>query len=243
MAFDIRAIFSRALGGREDREDVLPVPEPEELTDEDRPESPITAAGAAAASPDTDDMTQGGATASTAMIPEGMAFMPSASMDETSSAREDDSVETAQARLVAEVAVAATMVHGDPPSGTFDDLVETLREVPGLEDLTPRQVRRLIADVRDGVDTEDAGEFVSFLEDRLEEISTTLTDPTLRRAAFQLAVYFCAWDGVLSDEEMDLLTALAEAFEIPGLEARALREATIIDAGVGALDQQRPSAV
>lgn len=228
MAFDIRAIFSRSLGGRPDREAPPPVAAPEEVTDEEMPGSPIVAAGTSAASPDTADMAQGGASAATALIPEGLAAMPSASVDSTRSGLDDDSVTGEQAELVAEVAIGAAMANGDLDDDERADLVESLREVPGMEEIDEGGLDEVIERLHVAAEDQD---FVSFMEDRFDEISGTLTDPVLRRAAFQLAVYFAAWDGELSDEEVDLLDALAEAFEIPDQEARWLREATLVEAG------------
>jgi tellurite resistance protein len=230
MAFDIRAIFARSFGGRTEREEIGESPEPEALTDEEMPESPITAAGSSAASPDTDDMTQGGATPSSILIPGGIGAIPTAAIDRTS-ASEDEIVSAEQAHCVAEIAIAAAMVHGPLPKEERDDLVETLREVPGLEDIDDSEIRAISAELLDSAGSDDASDFISAMEDRLDELSDTLRDPALRRVAYQLAVYFCAWDGILSDEENDLLGAFSEAFEIPALEARALRESTMVEAG------------
>lgn len=231
MAFDIRAIFARALGGREGRHAPLPVPAGEEMSDdEEMPTSPITAAGSSAASPDTADMSQGGATLSSAFIPEGVEAIPSAAID-TTSASMDEAVEDIQARRVAEVAIAAAIVNGTLGREEREDLVESLREIPGLDEYGDTDVREVMMQLRDLSAGEEPADFVAAMEDHLNDVANDLTDPALRRAAYQLGVYFAAWDGDLSDEESDLLEAMAEAFEISDFEARSLREATVVEAG------------
>jgi tellurite resistance protein len=205
----------------------MPVPAPEESADEEVPGSPIEAAASSAASPDTADMTQGGASAATVLIPEGLSAMPSAAADSTRSGLDDDTVDTVQAELMAEIAVAAATMAGPLTREERADLIESLREVPALEDFDRYDLQA----IEERLDP-SAEEYAARMEERLEEIAGSLTDPALRRAAYQLAVYFCAWDGTLSDEEQDLLAAMAEAFEIPDQEAAALREATIMDSGV-----------
>jgi hypothetical protein len=227
MAFDIRAIFSRSLGGRSDRDGTMQTRDLEELSDDEIPGSPIEAAASSAASPETSDMAQGGASAATVLIPEGLAAMPSAAADSTRAGLDDDTVDDEQARLIAEIAAAAATMSGSLSGATRADLIETLREVPGLEDFDRYELEAVIEQL-----APDADDFAARMEERLADIAETLTDPALRRAGYQVAVYFCAWDGALSDEENDLLTALAEAFEIPDQEARALREATIVEAGM-----------
>lgn len=151
-------------------------------------------------------------------------------MDTTASST-DEAVEDDQARLVARVAIAAAMVDGDLDREEREDLLESLREVPGLEDFSDAQLRETMQSLREETGAEDPSEFVAAMENVLSDMADQLTDPALRRAAYQLAVYFCAWNGALSDDETDLLEAIAEAFEIPDLEARSLREATVVEAG------------
>lgn len=230
MAFDIRAIFTRALGGREERETHRPVPAPEASTEEEMPTSPVRAASTSAAEPDTEDMLLGGATRATTLIPEGMDAMPSAAMDSTTS-RVDDMVFDDEARRVAETAIAAAIVEGDIGPDERADLVESLQEFPGLENFTDDDFRKTMDELREIAGSKDPRGFVAAMEGYLDEVAMELTDPVLRRAAYQLAVYFCAWDGVLTDNETDLLEAIAEAFEILPLEARSLREATLMEAG------------
>jgi tellurite resistance protein len=229
MAFDIRAIFSRSLGGRPDQTDpVSPGPEPDESPDDDDGDarSPIIAAGTAAAAPDTVDMAQGGSTTSTLLIPEGLAALPSAAVD-TAAARDDEAVDSDQAAAVAEVAVAAALVGDHLGDDERDDLLESLREVPGLDAFDEEALDAIV----DRLDERSGADLAMRMEAQLDELAGVLTDPVLRRAAFQLAVYFCAWDGSLSDDEFDYLGAVAEAFEIPEWEARQLRESTLIEAG------------
>jgi len=59
------------------------------------------------------------------------------------------------------------------------------------------------------------------------EIAHRLTNPGLRRVAFRMAAMFCAWDGVIEDEEQGYLDFLARAFGLDEAEAsRLFAEAT-----------------
>jgi tellurite resistance protein len=227
MAFDIRAIFTRSLGGRDEHPVPLRALPDEDVTDGDPPESPITAAGALAVNPETDDMAQGGATRATALIPEGVDAIPTAAIDDTS-ARGDDEVWDEQAICVSEVAVAAAMLRGPMTAARRDDLLESLREVPGLESLDDARLDALVT----SLSSEAPRSLLESLEARLAEIVDELTDPSLRRAAYQLAVFFSEADGSASDEEFELLEALADVFEISDEEARTLRETTLREAGI-----------
>lgn len=235
MAFDIREIFARALGGRRIHENlfIADTATSDEDTDDDPPGSPIGAALNSAAAPDADDMTLGGATTSTAFLPEGVNALPSAACDMTSAA-DDEAVASEQAELVAEIAVAAALADGELTGEQYRDLLESLHEVPGLESLEGDDIRAITQRLECMAPNHknDPEEFIAAFEDRLDDLAVTLRDPALRRAAYQLAVYFCAWNGILADSELDLLAAIAEAFEISDLEARGLREATLIEAGL-----------
>lgn len=238
MAFDIRSILSRSLGGPPEREAPTPVAAPEEITDEEAPGSPIEAASSSAANPDAESMLLGGANRATVLIPEGIAALPSAAVDDTHSGLEDDAIETDEAKLIAEVAIGAALIAGPIDGEERADLLESLREVPALEEFSEDELDDIVEALGPPESEKDVEDYVARMEDRLDEIAMELTDPVLRRAAYQLAVYFSAWDGELTDEEMDYLEAAADAFEIPDHEAHWLREATLTEAGEEGLQHQ-----
>jgi hypothetical protein len=228
MAFDIRTIFSRSLGGRSARIGTMSTYDADALDDDETPVSPIAAASVSAEYPDSDDLSRGGATPATLLIPEGLGAVPSAAVD-TTSQNQDDVIDPSQARTLAEIAVMAASIHGRPPMNERQDLLESLRSIPGLDSLArdemERWIDRMIADGGD----RDPDAYVGAMEERIDEIAEDLLDPELRRAAYQMAVYFAAWHGQLDDAEEELLDSLSDAFEITGAECSRLRRATLAE--------------
>ena len=177
MAFDIRAIFDRALGGTQ-----YDGASPDGMDADDEqdalPESPIEAARRWTEADDRHN-SRGGATAATALKPGGLAAIPTAAVDEAS-ASADDEVDEDQAIEVALVAVAAAAVNGPISTEGAEELLEALHEVSGLESLTATQLGELFQAFPRVRGYKDRTAFFDAVEDRLEGIAEAVTDPALR---------------------------------------------------------------
>jgi hypothetical protein len=220
MAIDVRSLlFGEPVPSLWLDDESLPA-EPDDLS-EPLPGSPIQAARADAGAPAVDDLSLGGATAATALIPGGVDALPSSAFDRSNDTL-DHALSDDQAWMVAQVTIAGALAEGEPERVVLEDLADTLRTFPGLEGFDTYAAVRCVEALTEGSETASA--LLRDLEGWFVDAADALTDPRLRRVAYQLAAYACAWDGVISDAEQEVLDALSEAFEIEPFESRALRE-------------------
>jgi tellurite resistance protein len=112
---------------------------------------------------------------------------------------------TEQGVLVAELALWSATSDGLVERHELDGIVSTIRQVPGLADFDEGDAESLL---------EDMAEYDDDLKvtARLHGLAAGITEPGLRRAAFQLAVYCASSDGEFSADETDFLEWLAVAF-------------------------------
>ena len=121
-----------------------------------------------------------------------------------------------QAQIVAEIGVWSALSDGDLEENELGALVAAVALVPGLENWGVPQLETLITEMNGKY----AGEGQAAA--RVVEIVGALTDPGLRRCAYQLAAICAAADGEFSDSESEFLQGLQLHFEIPDPDAEAL---------------------
>jgi hypothetical protein len=115
--------------------------------------------------------------------------------------------------MVVEVGLVAAMLDHAIPETESTALVAAIRLLPGLRDLSDEQVNLLLS--RAGARTREGDAWLC-------GIACRLTNPGLRRVAFRMASMFCAWDGIINDEEQGYLNFLAKAFDFSVEEADVL---------------------
>lgn len=118
--------------------------------------------------------------------------------------REEDLL-TDQGVRVAELALWSASSDGEVETHELDGIVSTIRQVPGLGDFDEDDARALLEEMA-AYDTEPR------VAARIRSLAAGITEPGLRRAAFQLAVYCASSDGEFSADESALLEWLASAF-------------------------------
>lgn len=112
---------------------------------------------------------------------------------------------TEQGVLVAELALWSATSDGLVERHELDGIVSTIRQVPGLADFDEGDAESLLEDMAEYDDD-------TKVTARLHGLAAGITEPGLRRAAFQLAVYCASSDGEFSADETDFLEWLAAAF-------------------------------
>ncbi len=126
--------------------------------------------------------------------------------------------EEEQVMLVVEVGLVAALIDRKITREKSDALATAIRLLPGMRRLTDEEVNLLLT---------RAGRRTSGNEAWMCEVMHRLTHPGLRRVAFRMAAMFCAWDGVIEDEEQGYLDFLARSFQLSQEEAsRLFAEAT-----------------
>ncbi len=103
--------------------------------------------------------------------------------------------------------------------GSLSD-IEREQLVATMEFITSHQVPRerlddIVGQLMDALSTDG-------WEARIQAVATSLEDPLARRNAYRLAAGISFIDGEVQDEEAELFTLLANAFEIPQTEAEAI---------------------
>jgi hypothetical protein len=120
--------------------------------------------------------------------------------------------------MVVEIGLVAALLDGKLPEEESTALVTAIRLLPGLRDISDEEVNQML--MRASQRTQKADRWSC-------HVSKGLTNPALRRVAFRLAAVFCAWDGVIDDNEQGYLNWLASAFELSDDDAmRLFAEAT-----------------
>jgi tellurite resistance protein len=120
-----------------------------------------------------------------------------------------------QALAVAELALWAATSDGVIEPAEVSAIVTKIRALERYADFTEDEARAILAEFDDYEDDLE-------VEGRIHEITEQITDPKLRRAAYQLAVVCAANDGVLTDDERDFLEFLRESFALSTEEAARL---------------------
>lgn len=149
--------------------------------------------------------------------------VPSSSFDADESAECQSTARDAQTEAVARIVLAASLVEGDPERIELEDLCETLHALPGLDGFDLCAAAACI----ESLHATGALEAVQ-VEHWIDEAALAIDDSSLRRTAYQLAVYACAWDGVVTEREEAVLDAIAGAFAFTTEEARVLRESVFV---------------
>lgn len=121
--------------------------------------------------------------------------------------------EEEQVVLVVEVGLVAALLDRKINREKTEALGTAIRLLPGLKAITDDHVNLLLA---------RAGQRTTQSEAWMCEIAHRLTHPGLRRVAFRMAAMFCAWDGVIDDQEQGYLDFLARAFSLDPEEASKL---------------------
>lgn len=127
----------------------------------------------------------------------------------------DEDLLTDQGVRVAELALWSATSDGEVEAHELDGIVSTIRQVPGLADFDEDDARALLDEMA-AHDTE------ARVEARINALAAGITEPGLRRAAFQLAVYCASSDGEFSADESDFLEWLASAFGFDGDTAETM---------------------
>lgn len=122
---------------------------------------------------------------------------------------------TEQGLSVAELALWSATSDGLVEQHELEGIVSTIRQVPGLADFDEDDAKALLEEMAE-LDSDDA------VTARLHSLAAGITEPGLRRAAFQLAVYCASSDGEFSQDETDFLEWLASAFGFAPEAAEAL---------------------
>jgi tellurite resistance protein len=122
---------------------------------------------------------------------------------------------TEQGICVAELALWAATSDGLVERHELEGIVRTIRQVPGLEDFDEGDAEALLEDM---AEYDDDAKVTA----RLHALAAGITEPGLRRAAFQLAVYCASSDGEFSADETDFLEWLAAAFGLDPEAAEAM---------------------
>ncbi len=128
--------------------------------------------------------------------------------------REEDLL-TEQGVRVAELALWSATSDGEVETHELDGIVATIQQIPGLSDFDDDDARALLEEMA-AHDTEPK------VTARIHALAAGITEPGLRRAAFQLAVYCASSDGEFSADETDFLEWLASAFGFDGDTAEAM---------------------
>jgi hypothetical protein len=123
-----------------------------------------------------------------------------------------------QVQMVVEVGLVAALLDHKLPEEESAALITAIRLLPGLREISDEEVNQLLLRASQRTQRGDSW---------LCEVSKGLTNPALRRVAFRLASVFCAWDGVIDDNEQGYLNWLASVFELSDDDAmRLFAEAT-----------------
>ena len=122
---------------------------------------------------------------------------------------------TEQGLRVAELALWSATSDGLVERHELEGIVSTIRQVPGLDDFDEDDAQALLEDM---AEFDDDAKVTA----RLHELAAGISEPGLRRAAFQLAVYCASSDGEFSRDETDFLEWLASAFGLAPAEAEAM---------------------
>ncbi len=128
--------------------------------------------------------------------------------------REEDLL-TEQGVRVAELALWSATSDGEVETHELDGIVATIQQIPGLSDFDEDDARALLEEMA-AQDTEPK------VTARIHALAAGITEPGLRRAAFQLAVYCASSDGEFSADETDFLEWLAAAFGFDGDTAESM---------------------
>lgn len=112
---------------------------------------------------------------------------------------------TEQGLRVAELALWSATSDGLVERHELEGIVSTIRQVPGLDDFDEDDAQALLEEMAELADD-------PAVTARLHSLAAGITEPGLRRAAFQLAVYCASSDGEFSADETDFLEWLASTF-------------------------------
>ena len=125
-----------------------------------------------------------------------------------------------QPLLVAELALWSAMTDGTLTREELAAITGVLREIPAIADFTVEDTARLVAEICDRYQSEDA------IAARIEEVAGAILEPSLQRIAYMLAVMCASSDGVFSDDENAFLHGLQALFSLSDDDAERLaREA------------------
>jgi tellurite resistance protein len=127
----------------------------------------------------------------------------------------------AQPLLVAELALWSAMSDGEVEDHELNTIVTTVQQIPNLADFSRAEADAMLKTILSDFDDEDR------MIAHIQQLTTKIDNPTLRRVAYQLAVYCASSDGMFTDAESGFLEGIREEFEIPGAEARRLIEDAI----------------
>ena len=127
----------------------------------------------------------------------------------------------AQPLLVAELAFWSAMSDGVIEEEELAKIVSTIQQLPHLESFSKEDAQGILRRIEDALDDEDR------MIARIEDITKKISDPTLCRVAYKLAVFCASHDGMFTDAESAFLEGLQEEFEIPGAEAKLLIDEVI----------------
>jgi tellurite resistance protein len=126
-----------------------------------------------------------------------------------------------QPLLVAELAFWSAMSDGVIEEQELTTIVATVRQLPHLANYTLADAQKTLKRIEDELDDEDR------MIARIEDITKKISEPHLRRVAYQLAVFCASADGMFTDAESAFLEGLREEFHIPSVEAKRLIDEVI----------------
>lgn len=126
-----------------------------------------------------------------------------------------------QPLLVAELAFWSAMSDGVVEDEELTKILSTVRQLPHLEGFSSQDAQDILRRIEDALDDEER------MVARIEEITRKISDDTLRRVAYKLAIYCASHDGMFTDAESAFLEGLREEFQIPSPEAKQLIDEVI----------------
>jgi tellurite resistance protein len=122
---------------------------------------------------------------------------------------------------VAELALWSALSDGEVEEHELTHIVETVKQIPKLEGFSKEEATSILRRMSDAFDDEDR------MIARIQDLTTKISDPNLRKLAYQLAVYCAASDGMFTDAESNFLEGLREAFHISSNDAKELIDEVI----------------
>jgi tellurite resistance protein len=128
----------------------------------------------------------------------------------------------AQPLLVAELALWSAMSDGEVEEHELATIIATVQQIPNLEDFSRAEADAILTSMLHEFDDEDR------MIAHIQRLTSKIDNDTLRRVAYQLAVYCASSDGMFTDAESGFLEGIREEFGIPGAEAKRLIEEAIL---------------
>ena len=126
-----------------------------------------------------------------------------------------------QPLLVAELALWSAMSDGEIEEHELATIIATIQQIPNLADFSRAEADAMLKHMLHDFADEDR------MIIHIQALTSKIDDATLRRVAYQLAVYCASSDGMFTDAESGFLEGIREEFEIPGAEAKRLIEEAI----------------